>query len=267
MHHFYLTLRWPYPAVPDLALIHLLLTPVSQIHVANFCRSAHCLSHYNLPAFSQRSPGWLSSSCTLPVSRESGERPCGTMSMIAADPTRISHRSFVKFLIIQHWVPRRNEHCHCYSRELGPCRNILSSSLQHSIEFLAASSGWSPKTQWDHFLHGLAEHIKDEIYFFELYPSLNELVDLAIRVFYQFPALEGHFLSQILMHLAREVTPYSISGMPEEEPMQIGRAHLTVMKRCHHLANNLCLYCVEAGHIAAACPFKKRCSPFRGQTW
>lgn len=47
--------------------------------------------------------------------------------------------------------------------------------------------------------------------------------------------------------------------------MQVGRAHLTVMKRCHCLTNNLCLYCGEAGHMAAACHVKNRRSPFRGQ--
>lgn len=55
---------------------------------------------------------------------------------------------------------------------------------EYSIEFcmLAASCGWIAKAQWDHFLHGLAEYIKDEIFSLELPPSLDGLIDLTIRV-------------------------------------------------------------------------------------
>ncbi len=35
---------------------------------------------------------------------------------------------------------------------------------------------------WDHFLHGLADHVKDEIYSLELPAGLDRLIDLAIRV-------------------------------------------------------------------------------------
>lgn len=55
---------------------------------------------------------------------------------------------------------------------------------EYSIEFrmLAASCGWNAKAQWDHFLHGLAEYIKDVIFFLELLPSLDGLIDLTICV-------------------------------------------------------------------------------------
>ncbi len=63
-------------------------------------------------------------------------------------------------------------------------RQRESSVSSYSIEFrtLAASCGWNDKALWDHFLHGLAEHIKDEIYSLELPSSLDGLIDLAIRV-------------------------------------------------------------------------------------
>lgn len=47
--------------------------------------------------------------------------------------------------------------------------------------------------------------------------------------------------------------------------MEIGRAHMTFLEQRHRLTNNSCLYCEEAGHMAVACPVKKRCSPLRGQ--
>lgn len=50
------------------------------------------------------------------------------------------------------------------------------SVLDYSIEFrtLAASCEWNAKAQWDHFLHRLAEYIKDEIYSLNLPPVLTD---------------------------------------------------------------------------------------------
>ncbi len=41
--------------------------------------------------------------------------------------------------------------------------------------------------------------------------------------------------------------------LPEEEPMQIGGAWLTAGERRCRLTNQLCLYCGEAGLVAAVC--------------
>ncbi len=53
--------------------------------------------------------------------------------------------------------------------------------------------------------------------------------------------------------------------LPEEEPMQVGRARLTVGERRRRLTNQLCLYCWEAGHVAAACPVVGRRSSRKGE--
>ncbi len=47
--------------------------------------------------------------------------------------------------------------------------------------------------------------------------------------------------------------------------MQVGRARLTVKERRYRLDNQLCLYCGEAGHVAASCPAVRRHSPFKGE--
>ncbi len=49
-------------------------------------------------------------------------------------------------------------------------------------------------------------------------------------------------------------------GFTEEEPMQIGRAHLTARERRHRIAHGLCLYCGEAGHMITVCPHKRQSS-------
>lgn len=50
---------------------------------------------------------------------------------------------------------------------------------EYAIEFriLALSSEWNDKALWDHFLNGLAERIKDEIYSLKLPTALDGLVE------------------------------------------------------------------------------------------
>lgn len=58
------------------------------------------------------------------------------------------------------------------------------SVADYSIRFwmLAASCNWNEEAQWDLFLHGLADRIKDEIYALNLAKSFDGLLDLAFQV-------------------------------------------------------------------------------------
>ncbi len=160
------------------------------------------------------------------------------------------------------------------ARALALLRQRESSVSSYSIEFrtLAESCGWNDKALWDHFLHGLAEHIKDEIYSLELPSSLDGLIDLAIRVDNRISLRSRHRRSGFPPELvtraasgAASDTPTQHLGLSEEEPMQVGRARLTVKERRYRLDNQLCLYCGEAGHVAASCPAVRRYSPFKGE--
>ncbi len=160
------------------------------------------------------------------------------------------------------------------ARALALLRQRESSVSSYSIEFrtLAASCGWNDKALWDHFLHGLAKHIKDEIYSLELPSSLDGLIDLAIRVDNRISLRSRHRRSGFPPELvtraasgAASDTPTQHLGLSEEEPMQVGRARLTVKERRYRLDNQLCLYCGEAGHVAASCPAVRRHSPFKGE--
>ncbi len=132
----------------------------------------------------------------------------------------------------------------------------------YSIEFrtLAESCGWNENALWDHFLHGLADHVKDDIYSLELSAGLDRLFDLAIRVDDRIALRSRH---------RKSVTTCDTRSqhlvLPEEEPMQIGGARLTVGERRRRLANQLCLYCGKAGHVAAACHGVGRCSSRKGE--
>ncbi len=152
------------------------------------------------------------------------------------------------------------------ARALSLLRQGTRTVSDYAIEFrtLAASSGWNSMALWDHFLHGLAEQIKDEIYSQELPPSLDGLVELATRVDLPLALRSQHrYLhrreSFDSPSSARSATSPRF-GFAEEEPMQIGRAHLTARERRHRIAHGLFLYCGEAGHMITVCPHKRQSS-------
>lgn len=59
-------------------------------------------------------------------------------------------------------------------------RSIADFSIE--LHTLAAESNWNSEAQWDKYLYGLADYIKDEIYALELTKRLDSLIDLAVRV-------------------------------------------------------------------------------------
>jgi len=116
--------------------------------------------------------------------------------------------------------------------------------------------------------------VKDEIYSLELPVGLDKLVDLAIRVDDRIALRsryrKGGFPRERAMgaeSVATSDTRFQRLVLPEEEPMQIGGARLTAGERRRRLANQLCLYCGGAGHVAAACPVVGRSSrsPLKGE--
>ncbi|KAL0147091.1 hypothetical protein M9458_057615 [Cirrhinus mrigala] len=153
------------------------------------------------------------------------------------------------------------------ARALSVLQQRKLSVSVYSIEFrtLAASCGWNKKALWDRFLHGLAEHVKDEIYSLELPAVLDGLIDLAIRVDDRIALRSWHrragFPRKRVTSAESVTARDTISQclvLPEEEPMQVGRARLTVGERRRRLADRLCFYCGEAGHVAAVCPVAGR---------
>lgn len=82
-----------------------------------------------------------------------------------------------------------------------------------------------------HFLHGLAEYIKDEIYSLKLPPSLDGLVDPPIcidnRISLRSLHRRGMSYHKLFSNLASGVggdAPSQHLVLPEEEPIQIGNA-------------------------------------------
>ncbi|MGL5500114.1 MAG: DUF4939 domain-containing protein, partial [Plesiomonas shigelloides] len=134
------------------------------------------------------------------------------------------------------------------ARRLADLKQGSSSVADYSIEFrtLAAECKWNEEAQWDMFLHGLADRVKREIYMLDLPSTLNELIELALRVDARIDQL-GRYL-----HTTREPGAVVRRSIPEvdtvghvddHEPMQVGRARLSREERERRRSQGLCLYC------------------------
>ncbi|KAI2644103.1 Transposon Tf2-6 polyprotein [Labeo rohita] len=203
----------------------------------------------------------------LPVPRESGERPCGITS---GSSCCFSFESFSEEL---RKVFDRSAQGTEAARALALLRQGEQSVSSYSIEFhtLAASCGWNDKALWDHFLHGLAEHLKDEIYSLELPSSLDGLINLTIRVDSRLALRSRHRRGVVSLEPAIRTVSAASSDAPsprhdffEDKPMQVGRARLTAREHRRHLENQLCLYCGEPSDMVAACPVAWQHLPSKG---
>ena len=147
------------------------------------------------------------------------------------------------------------------ARVLAELRQGNRSVADYSIEFrtLAAESGWNAEAQWDMFLHGLSDRLQDEIYSLDLPKTLDELVDLAIRVDSRLLRRESRMRQNRFPDPVPDtpVSPMAPEvGSVDPEPMQLGRSRLSVEEKRRRRTEGLCLYCGGAGHRVASCPVK-----------
>ncbi|KAG1956955.1 retrotransposable element [Pimephales promelas] len=145
------------------------------------------------------------------------------------------------------------------ARTLAELRQGRRSVSEFSIEFrtLAAECGWNEEAQWDMFLHGLADHVQNEIYALDLPTSLNGLIDLALRVDARLSRVERRTTSTRTfgeMDVQRSSGRDVVSPVNDHEPMQVGRARLSREERERRRSQGLCLYCGGTGHYAYNCP-------------
>ena len=141
---------------------------------------------------------------------------------------------------------------------------------QYAVDFriLAAESGWDDEALQGVFLRGLAENIKDELAARDETNNLEELITLATRLDNRLrerrrekssrqPTPRGQVSVQTNMSYVPTSSPVlssSSEALPAEEPMQLGRAHLTPDERLRRQKSGLCIYCGQAGHYISTCP-------------
>ncbi|KAI2668804.1 Transposon Tf2-11 polyprotein [Labeo rohita] len=116
-----------------------------------------------------------------------------------------------------------------------------------SFRTLAAQSGWNDGPLKLHYRKGLHPDLQVELACRDENLSLEEYIDLSIRV-------DNIMRARKPGRLPVPVPQTSPNTEAPPEPMQLGATKLTLEERERRLRRNLCLYCGLAGHIRANCP-------------
>ncbi|KAL0155832.1 hypothetical protein M9458_050095, partial [Cirrhinus mrigala] len=122
-------------------------------------------------------------------------------------------------------------------------------AAEYALEFrtLAAQSGWNDGPLKLHYRRGLRPDLQVELACRDEDLSLNQYIDLSIRV-------------DSILRARKTSRPSTSVSLPvpttqeTPEPMQLGATKLTLEERERRLRGNLCLYCGLPGHIRANCP-------------
>ncbi|KAF1389898.1 hypothetical protein PFLUV_G00052310 [Perca fluviatilis] len=137
-----------------------------------------------------------------------------------------------------------------------------------SVEFrtLAADTEFNDAALSAAFHKGLSERIKDELVSRDEPSNFSSLVSLAIRLDNRLRERRRERANLLEVSPQRWIPPTrspvspgpSVPTTPpeaEQEPMQVGRAHLSLAERLHRRRSGECLYCGGKGHfIASALP-------------
>ncbi|KAI2645459.1 Retrotransposon-derived protein PEG10 [Labeo rohita] len=133
--------------------------------------------------------------------------------------------------------------------EIMALRQGKRTAADYALTFrtLAAQSGWNDGPLKLHYRKGLNPELQIELACRDEDLSLDQYIDLSIRVDNVMRARRS----------SRPVSAMQLPAAPHEapaEPMQLGTTKLTLEERERRLRGNLCLYCGQPGHIRATCP-------------
>nr|XP_054598725.1 retrotransposon-derived protein PEG10 [Nothobranchius furzeri] len=151
----------------------------------------------------------------------------------------------------------------CSSETTTDIRKILlrlsqgrKSVVDMSLEFrtLAAMTSWGDEALKAVFIEALNDRVKNQLALCPEPPTLDGLITLCISID------KRH--RELLKTSSRDLSPPSAPRPSyrsppldaSEEPMQVGRTHLTPEERHHRFSKGLCLYCGKPGHMVQSCP-------------
>ena len=148
----------------------------------------------------------------------------------------------------------------------------------YSIDFrkLAAESDWNEPALWSAFHHGLSGSIKDELAARDPPTGLDDLIATAIRIDGRLQerrreraqgAPPRRFPGPSSLPPASRLFQRNSASSDPGEPMQLGRAGLSVSERQRRRRDNCCLYCGKEGHYVASCPVKDGAHQNTGGRW
>ncbi|KAI2646997.1 Transposon Ty3-I Gag-Pol polyprotein [Labeo rohita] len=145
------------------------------------------------------------------------------------------------------------------SRLLSSLRQGKRSAADYAIEFrtLAATCEWNEPALAARFLEGLTEEVREEILSRDVPSSLDQMVELAIRLDKRF---EGRRRARVPVPTLQPISTSSSSAAPrtDPEPKQLGSLCISGAERQRRIHHRLCLYCGAEGHFAIQCPVKDR---------
>ena len=169
------------------------------------------------------------------------------------------------------------------ANRLNELRQGRRSVADYAIDFrtLAVESGWNEAALRSRFVFGLSELIRDELIYRDEPDSLEQLIALCIRLSNRLRERRAGRDSNS-QHAPRQSVPHPFtpllppgsearreefpSGFPSPprsearrgEPMQLGRARLTLPERSRRIREGECLYCGHLGHFRSDCPVRPK---------
>jgi len=142
----------------------------------------------------------------------------------------------------------------------------------YSIEFhtLAAEARWTEAPLKAVFLRGLSDQLRDELAARDIPSDLTELISLVSRLDCRLREHRAeqtrrgspapHSKPSVSFSPANAVfrppsfsPPSSVRTSSQEEPMQLGRARLSLEERQRRIDAGQCLYCGKTGHVISNC--------------
>ncbi len=139
--------------------------------------------------------------------------------------------------------------------QLISLRQGRGSAADYALSFrtLAAQTGWPDDPLKLHFRRGLSTELQSELACRDEGKSLDQFIDLAIRIDNLLRSRRQPRFSSASLGNAAPPT--------DSEPMQIGFTHLSEEERERRMRRNLCLYCGLSGHMRATCPTRPSRNP------
>uniref|UniRef100_A0A672YNH1 ribonuclease H n=1 Tax=Sphaeramia orbicularis TaxID=375764 RepID=A0A672YNH1_9TELE len=151
-------------------------------------------------------------------------------------------------------------------RKLENLRQGDLSVGEYSILFRSAAdnTGWNDAALRDAFRRGLLGVIKDQLAPLEEPPDLDTLIALATRLDIRNRERDqerryedsGRSFQSAFQHPSSSVQRLYVSSAPSagvEEPMQLGRTHISPAERQRRRQEGRCFYCGLPGHLRSTC--------------
>uniref|UniRef100_A0A1A8DN40 CCHC-type domain-containing protein n=1 Tax=Nothobranchius kadleci TaxID=1051664 RepID=A0A1A8DN40_NOTKA len=131
-------------------------------------------------------------------------------------------------------------------------RSVVDMSLE--FRTLAAMTSWGDDALKAAFIEALNDRVRNQLALCPEPSTLDGLISLCISIDKRHRELQKTPFRDLSPPAVRRPSHRSPPLDSPEEPMQVGRTHLTPEERQHRYSKGLCLYCGKPGHMVHTCP-------------